>query len=347
MRWLALLLVATPAFAVEAKPCLKEAVALLRADANGMSVFRASEPEQFSFWLDCDGMDYDVSSAVHESVHLLSQAEDTSRYRYLLVGGDTIEVPWTHSPDRSKIVRQLRKDEKDGYVETYLTGSSGQQGLELVMDELNAYTHGLVTEVALAPRNEGTGRRTGARDGVAHFQLYLSLYLRMLKHENPQMYREMSATHGQAVATLWKQAERALTDSLPFRSLGIDDRWYLFRAYHPDQLEQLDDFVGKRVWSTSLQNIFITGAPKGPNPPDKKDGDATERRQQQKQVRATVSIGPVTYAFEELWPGGEVTLVVDGKAQAAIKNWDDLVASDVPREVIDLLQPSHDQLHAD
>lgn len=347
MQWLlASWLIASGAMAAEEKPCLKKAVALLRVDPNGFAVYKASEPSGFSFWLDCDEMNYDVSSAVHESVHILSQAPDPGRYRFLLVGGDAIEVPWSRSPPRSSVVERLRRDERDSYVETYLTGPSGEQGLEVVLDELNAYTHGLVTEVALASRNEGTGRRTGARDGVAHFQLYLTLYLQVLGATDPALYNELSATHGQAVATLWKQAERAMTDSLPYRSLGIDDRWYLFRAYHPDQLAELDKFVGKRSWSTSLQNMFLTAAPKGPTPPTQRNG-ASQRKRQQKQVRATVSVGEQTYAFEETWPDGGVTLVVDGQAVSEIDSWEDLIASDVPKELIELLLPSHELLHAE
>lgn len=342
MVWLIAAWLAAATAQAEEKPCLKHAVALLRADPNGFAVYRASDRQSFAFWLDCDELDFDVSSAVHESVHILSQAPTTDRYRFLLVGGDEIEVPWSKSPPRSNVVKRLRKDERDGYVETYLTGTSGQQGIEVVMDELNAYTHGLVTEVALAPRKEATGRRSGARDGVAHFLLYLTLYLEVLQHEDPQLYTELSGTHGQAVATLWKQAEKALGDSLPYRSLGIDDRWYLFRAYHPDQLEQLDKFVGKRTWSTSLQNVFLTKAPKGPSPPDE-----GQKRQQQKQVRATVTVGGTTYSFEEVWPSGEVTLVAGETRMESVKSWEDLVASDVPPELIALLQPSHDQLHAE
>ncbi len=302
-------------------PCLDDAIALLKHDPNGLAVLEAhGDREGFGYWLDCGSVDYDVSSAVHETVHLLSHAESQGDYSWYLVGGERITVPWSKSPPRSNVVRDLRKDERDSYVDTYLTGASGEQGLELLLDELNAYTHGLITEIALAPRHEGENRRTAARDGVAHFQLYLVIYLAQLRADHPKRHAKLAETLGPVTAALWKQSEKALRASLPYDSLGIDDRWYLHRAWKPAMLEELDHFTGGRTWSSSLRKRLTANPPKGPTPPSSLKGETTERTQQQRQARATMTIGADAYIYEELWPSGVLKLTVNGERQP-VKTW--------------------------
>lgn len=326
----------------ELPPCQEPAVGLLRYTVDGLRAFQALEsPDAFAFWLDCEEPDFAMPTAVHESVHLLSGRVGDGRYAFYVLGGKQVFVPVAESPPRKVVVGLLRPEERDGYVDVYLSGPSGDQGLELLLDELNAYVYGLSVRTSLAEAGRLGNRRVTGRDGVAHFQLYLGLYLKHLRVTEPERHAALGKTHGDAVSRIWKLAERELKRSEAYPGLGIDDRWYLARAWDEALLEELDRFVGARVWSSSMQKRYTTDPPAGPTPPPR--GQA--RRSDQRQVRASVHVGEDVYEYQETSVPGSVVLSRNGE-RLDVRTWEQLQALGLPEVVQKALSEARKPLTA-
>jgi len=110
------------------------------------------------------------------------------------------------------------------YNETYLEGDSGNQGLDTVLDELNAYTWSLLTEVAVADQRP-SNMTSSARDGLLAFMLYLETYLLIAREDEQSVYEAISENEDtrQVILTLWDRARCALSLSGDDPSLGIRD----------------------------------------------------------------------------------------------------------------------------
>lgn len=238
-------LLGAPATATEPPACLEQAVRLLQKhDPDGYEVYRKSTAEFFGVWLSCDSPTFGLSAAVHESVHGLGGARG-SRYRFYLPGGELRSVRFRRTFDRDVIGRYLTEGEKDQYYGTYLTGTSGAQDLRLLLDELNAYTHGLTTATRLVGE-QGPGTTTSARDGLVTFLYYLELYLRHARTVEPRVWARLRQGEQwlRLIDDLWRNAERALLESAPHRSLGIADGPRLRKVYAAAQIGELQQLFG-------------------------------------------------------------------------------------------------------
>ena len=91
---------------------------------------------QFLAFLTCDDVQLGLSTAVHESVHILTEQLDA----YPLIGGGS--VPRQHAVSRFFPPREIASKFKsdDSYVQTYLRpgAASSADDLLYLLDELNA-----------------------------------------------------------------------------------------------------------------------------------------------------------------------------------------------------------------
>lgn len=115
----------------------------------------------------------------------------------------------------------------DAYADTYLTGDpdddvfdSGDQGLDLVIEELAQYNHSLATALAL----QDLAPPSSYRDGVLTFLWYTERLLALWRAEDPEGWRLAMDEGGNAalILNLWGQAWLYLdaTADLP---LGVND----------------------------------------------------------------------------------------------------------------------------
>jgi hypothetical protein len=129
----------------------------------------------------------------------------------------------------------------DFYADTYLTGDSGAQWFNSLLDEYNAYIHSLASKYCTRDALS-QGMSTSARDGALTFMYYVELYLKLARTVHPDDYAEILAdpNHLSPILTVWDRAEfwLAVTDATP--SLGIDDDTISEWAYAPDNVSEID-----------------------------------------------------------------------------------------------------------
>jgi hypothetical protein len=167
----------------------------------------------------------ELSAAVHESVHVVGLGRRRGRTHVLVLSEHerlTFPIPATFP--RSAILAALPQPVRAlSYTSSYLEGASGAQGFEMVLDELNAYTHSLYVAVAVADQLPG-GLRQSARDGVLVLMLYTQAFLRLARLEHDGAYRAIRAGEiGRATVRLYDRAQCALGLAARLENLGIDD----------------------------------------------------------------------------------------------------------------------------
>jgi hypothetical protein len=128
--------------------CRPRALEELRShSADGFAVYtKLANPTFFTSWIDCNDAQLDLSTAVHESTHLVTSETDA----FPLVGGGEVRRPHEVSGffPPSRIAAHFKPDD---LVATYLQPGRASSATDLLypLDELNAYTHDLNAAVDL------------------------------------------------------------------------------------------------------------------------------------------------------------------------------------------------------
>lgn len=142
----------------------------------------------------------------------------------------------------------------DSYADIYLDGNpddgtfeGGDQGFNLLFDEVVQYVNSLAVEWAFVDRM-GPGRRTSARDGILTFLWYTTRYLRMARLEYPGAYDRLAndACWRNAILTVWGRAWLFLEITEGMTPLSIDDSIYDL-ATDPvlvEEIQRLRDLEG-------------------------------------------------------------------------------------------------------
>ena len=113
---------------------------LQRLSPQGHAIYAAmSDKKQFLFFLTCDNVQLGLATAVHESVHMLTEQKDA----YPLIAGGSVKR--VHALSRFAPPREVARkfDQSDTYVQTYLRRgqASSADDFTYLLDELNAYSH--------------------------------------------------------------------------------------------------------------------------------------------------------------------------------------------------------------
>jgi hypothetical protein len=230
---LALLIVlagASPIFAAaraDRVDCQGRAIGeLQRLSGRGYAVYQAlADKKQFLTWVSCDDIQTELSTGVHESVHILTQEKDA----YPLMDGSL--VPRPHEVSRFFAPRDIAKslDAHDVYVQNYLgpNGASSKTDFMYLLDELNAYTHDLDTAVALVSLQR-RDRDVDHRDGLAAVMSFVMRYVDTARRTQPASWQGLQrAEPRRAVQALWGQAETTLASSCGLPAFGLHDRDYV------------------------------------------------------------------------------------------------------------------------
>ncbi len=138
----------------------------------------------------------------------------------------------------------------DSYANIYLDGSptdgtfdSGDQGFNLLLEEVTQYVNSLVTGYALPDRFSG-GSSVSDRDGMLTFLWYMTRYLRLARTEYPSAYAHIATGDGgrwrQLVLTLWGRAWLYLEATADLPGLGIEDDALMPLATAPELVEEIE-----------------------------------------------------------------------------------------------------------
>ncbi len=142
---------------------------------------------------------------------------------------------------RSEIVALHVDAANDFYLNVYLTGQSGTQGFNNLLDEYNAYTHSLASRYCTRDSLPG-GTRVTARDGILTMMYYVELYLKVARTNHPADYAAIKADpeHVRLILTIWDRAEFWLARSASTASLGIKDATIRTWVYDPANKMEID-----------------------------------------------------------------------------------------------------------
>lgn len=217
-------LVALP---LHAQECHPEALrSLQRLSPHGYRVYRdIADKQDFLHWVTCDDIQLGLATAVHETVHMLTEQWNA----YPLIGGG--RLPRVHEHASLFRPRDLahRFNGESTFVATYLKPGAATSAEEFgfLLDEMNAYSHDLDTAVRLAPIESKT-RDVYHRDGLAALMAFVAGYVEEARAKRPETWRELSKPPVRhVVATLWSQAERVMGASCRARNYGDEAAGFL------------------------------------------------------------------------------------------------------------------------
>lgn len=181
-------------------------------------------------------------TAAHEGAHIWDYSNSPGGMHAYRIREDlTITTRDLMNYARSEILMRHVDQAGDFYASTYLTGFSGSQGFNNLLDEYNAYTHSLAakycTRDSLPP-----GGSTSARDGLLTMMYYVELYLKGARLDHPDDYAEIMADpqHANLILTIWARAEFYLALTASHRELGINDATIRTWTYAPDNVAEID-----------------------------------------------------------------------------------------------------------
>lgn len=138
----------------------------------------------------------------------------------------------------------------DNYADTYLDGDpddstfdGGDQGFNLLFEELVQYVNSLATGFAFSDVYMVGGRRVSERDGLLTFLWYTERYLRMARTDFPSAYEHLSNGDSgrwrRAILTIWGRAWLYLEQTESAAHLGINDELLEGFVNDPDLLDEI------------------------------------------------------------------------------------------------------------
>jgi hypothetical protein len=198
----------------------------LRHPLAGLLAANPHADRVFDTFLRCEGAQYDLATAVHEGVHIYDLIQGpqapAGTMRYLLLDGTVLAAQRFDSFDRAEAAQHIGASAAASRMSAvYLQGASGHQGVHILLDELNAYAHGL--HIRRRQQRTRDGYRESARDGGVFMALALGGYLRAAGG-HPETLALLEADDFRAIArALLSQVNAEVQAACAEPSLGIQD----------------------------------------------------------------------------------------------------------------------------
>lgn len=139
----------------------------------------------------------------------------------------------------------------DFYADTYLNGNpddgtfeGGDQGFNMLFEELVQYVNSLATDYAIGDYIGRGGSSVSDRDGLLTFMWYVERYLHMARLDYPAAYEHLLNGNGgcwrNAILTVWGRAALYLGETEGMPGLGIDDDAVLALVNTPELLDEIE-----------------------------------------------------------------------------------------------------------
>jgi hypothetical protein len=216
---------ALKAASADCRPCALEE--LRSHSADGFAVYtKLANPTFFTSWIDCNDAQLDLSTAVHESTHLVTSETDA----FPLVVAERYaahEVSGFFPP--SRIAAHFKPDD---LVATYLQPGRASSATDLLylLDELNAYTHDLNAAVDLKHMTR-PNQAVDHRDGLAALMAFVASYAATAKATEPATWSGLQQPKvASVIAALWGRAEGVMASSCGIPDFGTSDKDYIRRV---------------------------------------------------------------------------------------------------------------------
>lgn len=218
---------------------------LQRLSPQGHAIYLAmTDKKLFLTWIGCDDPQLGLSTAVHESVHILTEEKDG----FPLIGGGLVRRP--HEVSKFFAPKQLAHnfDKTDIFVQTYLRpgAASSADDFLYLLDELNAYSHDLNSAVRLVPLHKPGSGEVAHRDGLSALMSFVMSYAALARERHPATWAGLQRPEPRtAIKTLWGQAETALASSCALPAFGRSDRISIGYLCDPKNSHALAELLGR------------------------------------------------------------------------------------------------------
>jgi hypothetical protein len=218
---------------------------LQRLSPRGYAVYEAMpDKKQFLHWITCGDVPLSLTTAVHESVHIMTEQKDG----YVLLDGTVLRRP--HALSKFYPPRQIAGafDRNDIHVQTYLRpgAASSAQDATYLLDELNAYTHDLNTAIGLVPMPKGRSGEAAHRDGLSALMAFVMKYVENAREKNTATWQGLKQPETtKVVRTLWDQAEKVLASSCGIRGFGENDKKHISFMCQSKNSSALAELLGR------------------------------------------------------------------------------------------------------
>jgi hypothetical protein len=211
--------VVTPAFAGD---CRQSSLEKLKALAPDSYLIYAdiTDKKFFLSWINCDDLQLGLSTAVHESVHHLTEDHDA----FPLLDGHQLPRPHQVSKFFAPSAIAGKFGRNDMFASTYLhpgRASSSSDFLYL-LDEMNAYTHDLNAAISLN-RLRPPDQQVEHRAGLASLMAFVAVYVETAEESHPATWAGLHRIVP-VFTELWTQAETILEASCRVPNLGSHDQ---------------------------------------------------------------------------------------------------------------------------
>jgi len=201
--------------------------------------------QDFGHWLNPSLPHFGLPAAIHESLHLLdNNLSNRFHASYSITRAMTVSFNRFHSFPRSELFSFLPQVQKDSYADLYLLGPGCEQGIEMLLEELNAYTHSCFTALKLVSFIP-SHYRFSERDGLASFMYFLILYLRIAYEYHQVIWNQMIKSFPmlQLIDTLWCRAKNILSWAFPFSQLGLFDKKKMGHVFHSHNIFWIEKYL--------------------------------------------------------------------------------------------------------
>jgi hypothetical protein len=212
----------SPAFAAQPGDCRPGVLEKLRVLApEGFGVYTDIKDKKFFLsWISCDDLQLGLSTAVHESVHHLT--EDHDAFPLL----DHHEMQRPHEVSRfyppSAIAGKFGRDDMFAFTYLHAGRASSASDFLYLLDEMNAYTHDLNAAISLN-KLRPADQFVAHRDGLAALMAFVAVYVETAEESHPATWTGLHQIVP-VFSELWTQAETILEASCRVPDLGADDQ---------------------------------------------------------------------------------------------------------------------------
>ena len=224
--------------------CRQKSIIQLKASSpGGYAIYKqVKEPGFFASWIDCSDVQYNLSTAVHESTHFITGETDA----FPLVGGGKIvrphEVSAFYPPYR--IASRFKTDD---LVSIYLRRGKASSSTDFLylLDEFNAYSHDLAAATDLKDLRSDE-QYVDHRDGLAAMMAFLAVYAETARRSEPATWsglQEPGATR--TIRTLYGRAEKVMAASCGIPNFGTNDKAYLKQVCANGPHSALGEILGR------------------------------------------------------------------------------------------------------
>jgi hypothetical protein len=222
----------------------------------------ADAKNNFYFFLDCNDLGQSLSSAIHEAVHGLSGVY-FNPHCFPLRNGTSASCPYGVMDARllqpKTIFRDYPFDAQDPNVKTYLLGidlasgepiegSSGGTDFNMILNELNAWTHDVAFNTELHLKGIAPAiSLDNSRLGAMQLMTFAMAYLHFAKKKSPSTWKMLIDPREKKLITqLWQQAEPAIEASCKVPQKGVHKPSLNFLC-DPKYQEGIESIVGQKV----------------------------------------------------------------------------------------------------